>query len=447
MFVPQALLYGVDGLRKLMASPPAVTAHGRIDSCDNLSCVLHALPADEQGVCLLHWLMLVSKRWRSTIVGILRWDSAWMACFRGSASVAPLVAVRETAVRATVADLMVNIRTVRTMVEGFFRGIRDIQQDRPVVYADFALVYTASLRRVMYYLNPGLDEDSVRLFVARNVLDPIIYDQDCAYKCAMRLRLERLHQMVEDREPWLQFMTFLVREHGSVAVDMMTRYNHRFAVILMSDEVSAEEVQCVLRLEQTVGVRVFYNDSDSHVHWVCHQAFISKLAIKKIRMISDSYGPEFLKWIPKNDMYIQCTMVTTFLENAYVRDRSPMQESALVYLINACPGALGIVNVDGGFEPGMATTNAFSWVVDNCVDPCEDRLVMIARMVMQHASLADMRRVHNGKRDIKTCNGSPDRTLLAMVVERGNRFVAQIITEIFAGQLTGAELAFLRTLE
>ena len=447
MVGPPALLKGVDGRPKLMAAPAAAAAaaRGRIDCCDNLSCVLHALPADEAGVCRLHWLMLVSTRWRRTIAGMLRWDSAWLARFRGGASVAAVVAVREHAVRATVADVMACIRTVRTMVEGFFRGIRDIQEDRPVVYADFALVYTASMRRVIYYLNPALDEDGVRLLIARNVLDPIIYDQDCAYKCVRRLC--RLSKMVEDRKLWLVFMTFLVREHGSVAVDVMTRYSLGLQVILMSEQVSVEEVQCVLLLEQTIGVRVFYNDSDSHVHWVCYQAFISKLAIKKIRTISESYGPEFLKWIPQNDMYAQCTMVTGFLQYGRVRDSAPAQESALVYLINACPDALGVVDVEGGLGPGPWITNAFSWVACNCRDPCEGRLVMIARMVMQHASLADMRRVHNGKYYYKTGRRSVDKTLLAMVVERGNRFVAQIIAEIFAGQLTGAELALLRTLE
>lgn len=310
-----------------------------------------------------------------------------------------------------------------------------------MVYSDFVLVYNTGMRRVIYYLNPVLNEDGVRHLIAWNVLDPIIYDRDC-YQC-----VRRLHRMVQDEEVWLVFISFLVYEHSKIAIQVMNKYSNALQVILLSEQVSVEDVGCVLRMEKTIGVQVFYNNKDSHVHWICCQAFVSRLAIEKIRIISLSYGPEFLKWIPKKDWYARYTMVTAFLWNGYVLHSSPAQENALVFLINACPDSLGIVNIVEGSNLRHRTINAFSCVVCQCNDPCVSRHVMIARMVMQYATINDMRRIHNGKRDYNTGKRSADKTLLAMAVERGNRFVAQMIVEIFDAQLTRAELVLLRTLE
>ena len=405
---------------------------------DVLACIVYAMPATEENIHDCTQWRRVSKKWKLVLDDLVRWDSSWMHSLWTQASVAAIARVRAPAVSGvhTVPDMLACMRTAVLWVQEMVEDTMNIKDHYGSLnYEALAGTHNECMRQVILVIDPALDEAGMQRLIASNVLDPILCYGD------------NLRGMFNDDEAWILFVRLLVREHTTIAAQIITRHSNVLQQRLLSSSVSLETFASVLRLEALVGARLFYDDSNSYLHWVCAQDAIPADVIEKLGVLASVYGPRVFTWIPARDVHHQSTLVTTYLEHGFnwFLPASPAQERALPYLIHVCPASQGVVSA--GAAPNRRVCNAFSWVACHCTDASDPRLVMIAQMVMRYATTEDVRRVHNGKRlDRTTGARSADRTLLAMVVERQNRFVAQIIVDVFAPQLEPAEIALLRTL-
>ena len=407
-----------------------------IQGSDVLFCVLKVVRVDKKRVFELQGLRTVSKFFRSVVDGInMNWDSRFLQAMHTPSSMA-IASVRKHAVLVlTLPEMTRCMLMVRRLVETFFRGIQRIKKERGVIYSDFATQYTQCMRRIIFQLDQSLDETCIMHIIDSNVLDPVIYDENCEYQYSWDM-----FHLIDDADVWFMHLRFLVYEHGELAKSLFERFNVQLQMVLLSDKTPVGYVEEVLLLEQRVGAKVFYNHNDSQINWVFQQTSISDLLISKLRMVLSVYGRDFMGFVPRNDVYCRNTMVTGFLLHGYTSEAGHMQDNALSFLVNVYPEALGIVSTAGA--QGMSAesytaNNSFSWVAYNCVDAAKHGLV--AQMVMEHATMEDMRRVQR--------HWGVDMTLMEIVVGQRNRYVAQIVLHIFDQQLTCMEQEFLRTLE
>lgn len=405
-------------------------------TADVLYTVLHCYPANREHFGLLGRWRRVSKKWDSTIDKMFLWSSVWLRPYRSGAmaEIADIVGPN----RMTLRDSLVYVIRSKNAMQAFYDDIDEAAFVwDTLTNPQVSQFFRARMGFLALQLNPQLDEAGVAAIIDRDALGSVVFDPVCRVPCLRRL-LARITKCM----PLLRFM---VAEHPAIAQGVFEKHKYTLQKLLLPDNTSVAVFEEVLRMEEVVGVRVWHNEMDSHIHWMCSQPYISSRLLSKIKILvrNERYGKPLLEWVPVRGEFAYNSMVACFLHAGYVCCSRVGQFEAIVYLINIHPASLSVV---GKTLANGQVVNAFSTVVCRCRNECNETLVMIARMVMQYATLEDIRRMHNGRFRKGRYTREP-LSLLAMAVERKNRFVARLITQIFGSDLTRAERTLLRSLE
>ena len=407
-----------------------------LDTADVLHMVLHCYPANRGHFGLLGKWRRVSKKWDSAIDKMFLWSSAWLCPYRSGAmaEIAGIVGPN----RMTLRDSLVYVTQSKNAMRAFYDDIDEAAYDGgTLTYELFRRFFHARMGFLAAQLNPQLDQAGFATILEHDSLGSVVFDPVCRVECLGRLLARRARCML--------FLRFMVAEHTAIAQGVFESYKYTLQIMLLREDTPVDIFEEVLRMEEVVGVRVWYNDMDSHIHYMCSQAYISVKLLSKIKRLvrNERYGKPLLEWIPVREPLTYNSMVTCFLNDGYVCCSRPGQLKAIVYLINVHLASLSVV---GRMLANGQVINAFSTIVCRCTNECNETLVMIARMVMQYATLEDIRRMHNGRYRRGYFTRVP-LSLLDMTVERKNRLVGRMITEIFGSKLTRAEQTLLRSLE
>lgn len=404
-------------------------------TADVLYTVLHCYPANREHFGLLGRWRRVSKKWDSTIDKMFLWSSVWLRPYRSGAmaEIADIVGPN----RMTLRDSLVYVIRSKNAMQAFYDDIDEAAfVSDTLTYPQVSQFFRARMGFLALQLNPQLDEAGVAAIIDRDALGSVVFDPVCRVPCLRRL-LARITKCM----PLLRFM---VAEHPAIAQGVFEKHKYTLQKLLLPDNTSVAVFEEVLRMEEVVGVRVWHNEMDSHIHWMCSQPYISWRLLSKIKRLvrHERYGKPWLEWVPVRALACH-SMVASFLCAGTWCSKRVGQFEAIVYLINIHPASLSVV---GKTLANGQVVNAFSTVVCRCTDDCNEMLVMVARMVMQYATLEDIRRMHNGRFRKGRYMRHP-LSLLGMIVERKNRLVSRLITEIFDPDLTPAERTLLRSLE